>query len=42
MMRESIAVGVQQFSSDRMVGEYYTRLYRREPVRAVRRAAANQ
>jgi starch phosphorylase len=39
MMRESIAVGVQQFSSDRMVGEYYTRLYRREPVRAVRRAA---
>ena len=42
MMRESIAIGVQQFSSDRMVGEYYTRLYRREPVRAVRRAAANQ
>ena len=42
MMRESVAVGVQQFSSDRMVGEYYTRLYRREPVRAVRRAAANR
>jgi starch phosphorylase len=42
MMRDSIAVGVQRFSSDRMVGEYYTRLYRREPVRAVRRAAANQ
>jgi len=42
MMRESIAVGVQQFSSDRMVSDYYTRLYRREAVRAVRRAAANE
>jgi starch phosphorylase len=39
MMRESIAVGVQQFSSDRMVTDYYTRLYRRELVRAQRRAA---
>ena len=42
MMRESIAIGVQQFSSDRMVTDYYTRLYRREPVRAVRRVAANE
>jgi glycogen phosphorylase len=42
MMRESIAVGVQQFSSDRMVTDYYTRLYRREAVRVLRRAAANQ
>jgi starch phosphorylase len=42
MMRESVAVGVQQFSSDRMVGEYYTRLYRREPVRAVKRAAVSR
>jgi starch phosphorylase len=42
MMRESIAVGVQQFSSDRMVTDYYTRLYRREPVRTLRRAAANE
>jgi hypothetical protein len=38
MMRESIAVGVQQFSSDRMVSDYYTRLYRKEPLRALRRA----
>ncbi|HEX9100974.1 MAG TPA: alpha-glucan family phosphorylase, partial [Polyangia bacterium] len=42
MMRESIAVGVQQFSSDRMVSDYYTRLYRRAPVRSMRRAAANE
>ncbi len=42
MMRESIAVGVQQFSSDRMVTDYYTRLYRRAPVRTQRRAAANE
>ncbi|MCU1276840.1 MAG: alpha-glucan phosphorylase, partial [bacterium] len=42
MMRESIAIGVQQFSSDRMVSDYYTRLYRRAPVRAQRRAAANE
>jgi starch phosphorylase len=42
MMRESIAVGVQQFSSDRMVTDYYTRLYRREAVRLARRAAANE
>jgi glycogen phosphorylase len=44
MMRESIAVGVQQFSSDRMVGDYYRRLYHRAPVavRQLRRAAANQ
>jgi starch phosphorylase len=42
MMRESIAVGVQQFSSDRMVSDYYTRLYRRAPVRSQRRAAANE
>jgi glycogen phosphorylase len=38
MMRESVAVGVQQFSSDRMVSDYYTRLYRKEPLRALRRA----
>ncbi|MGZ3405312.1 MAG: alpha-glucan family phosphorylase [Polyangia bacterium] len=46
MMRASIAVGVQQFSSDRMVGDYYTRLYRRPTpaagLRAQRRAAANE
>ncbi len=42
MMRESIAIGVQQFSSDRMVADYYTRLYRRAPVAARRRAAANE
>jgi len=42
MMRESIAIGVQQFSSDRMVTDYYTRLYRRAAVAARRRAAANQ
>ena len=42
MMRESIAIGVQQFSSDRMVTDYYTRLYRRTPVAARRRAAANE
>ena len=42
MMRESIAVGVQQFSSDRMVTDYYTRLYRRTAVRSLRRAAANE
>ena len=42
MMRESIAVGVQRFSSDRMVTDYYTHLYRREPLRALRRAAANE
>ena len=40
MMRESIAVGVQQFSSDRMVSDYYTQLYRRAPVRSARRVAA--
>jgi starch phosphorylase len=42
MMRESIAVGVHQFSSDRMVSDYYTRLYRRAAVRTLRRAAANE
>ena len=42
MMRESIAVGVQQFSSDRMVADYYTRLYRRAPAVALRRAAGNR
>jgi glycogen phosphorylase len=42
MMREAIAVGVQQFSSDRMVSDYYARLYRRAPVRTQRRAAANE
>ncbi|HEY2747188.1 MAG TPA: alpha-glucan family phosphorylase [Polyangia bacterium] len=42
MMRESIAVGVQQFSSDRMVGDYYTRLYRHAPAIARRKAAANE
>ncbi|MGZ3441145.1 MAG: hypothetical protein ACXVDD_16595, partial [Polyangia bacterium] len=46
MMRESISIGVQQFSSDRMVGDYYARLYRRPTpaagLRAQRRAAANE
>jgi starch phosphorylase len=42
MMRESIAVGVHQFSSDRMVADYYTRLYRRAPAVALRRAAGNR
>lgn len=37
MMRASIAVAVEQFSSDRMVREYYARLYR--PALPVRRAA---
>jgi len=27
MMRASIAMAVERFSSDRMVGEYFTRLY---------------
>ena len=43
MMRESVAVGVQQFSSDRMVRDYYARLYRRANLTALpRRAAANE
>jgi glycogen phosphorylase len=40
MMRASIDVGVQQFSSDRMVRDYYTRLYRAPAVGAVARRAA--
>ncbi len=44
MMRESIAVGVQHFSSDRMVHDYYTRLYKRSIGSGVaaRRRAANE
>jgi starch phosphorylase len=43
MMRESIAVGAQHFSSDRMVTDYYTRLYKQAAVSALpRRAAANE
>jgi starch phosphorylase len=43
MMREAIALATSQFSSDRMVREYYARLYRRAAVDAPRRrAAANE
>jgi starch phosphorylase len=40
MMRESIAVAVQQFSSDRMVRDYYASLYKRPKVTALARRAA--
>jgi len=40
MMRESVAVAVQQFSSDRMVRDYYASLYKRPKVTALRRAAS--
>jgi starch phosphorylase len=43
MMRDAIAVGVQQFSSDRMVTDYYTRLYRRTATALpLQRRAANE
>ncbi|MDB4969508.1 MAG: hypothetical protein JWN44_5197 [Myxococcales bacterium] len=40
MMRESIAVAVQQFSSDRMVRDYYASLYKRPTATALKRRAA--
>ena len=40
MMRASIAMATQQFSSDRMLRDYYAKLYRRNQVTAVPRRAA--
>ena len=38
MMRASIRMGVEKFSSDRMVKEYFAKLYRPRTRRIARRA----
>jgi len=40
MMRASVATGVEQFSADRMVREYFEQLYPAGPAKIVASGAA--